>query len=244
MPAEAFWVSKFLGLGDVQFYHVDLTPRGGSADKALSWLDEDEHERWQRYVFDRSRRQFALCRSSVRSILCRQLDCRNDQLTFGFAEHGKPFALVAGAPVPISFNVSHSGRHGLVGITSKGRLGVDVEERIPPNDIDGISEFVFGPYEQSDIARATGNDKSHLFFTIWTLKEALIKALGTGFSLNPSRFEIPSAMRDGTGKSLFQFPHLPDVTWKLEDLGNADFAAAFAHELDQPPSGSEESADA
>ncbi len=235
MPADVSWVSTYRETGDVLVVHVDLTPKEDREDHALSWLDRDEMERWHRYRYERPRREFALCRAALRSLLCRRLGCRNEQLAFGAAGHGKPFALVDGAQASVSFNVSHSGRHGLVGIAPEGRLGVDVEERIPRFDIEGIGDFVFGPLERSDLARATESEKSRYFFNLWTLKEALIKALGTGFSLNPSLFEIPSDMRHGAKYGLFRFPHLPDVTWRLENLGNAEFAATFAHELDPVP---------
>ena len=70
-----------------------------------------------------------------------------------------------------------------------------------------------------------------LVLQFWTLKEALIKALGLGLSLDMSRFEIPQAMRHGETTSLFQFPQIPTVRWRLDDLGNDQFAAAIAHEL-------------
>ncbi|MCY3769240.1 MAG: 4'-phosphopantetheinyl transferase superfamily protein [Gammaproteobacteria bacterium] len=235
MPANVSWVRKFRETGDVAVIHVDLTPQEDRERHALSWLDDDEQVRWHRYRYDRPRREFALCRSALRSILCRRLDCKNAQLSFGTARHGKPFARIGGVPASISFNVSHSGKHGLVGIAPQGRLGVDVEERIPRIDLEGIGKMVFGPYEQRDLTLMGGSEKNHFFFALWTLKEALIKALGTGFSLDPSRFEIPSTMRRGARNSLFRFPHLPNVTWKLENLGNTDFAATIAHELDPAP---------
>ena len=108
-----------------------------------------------------------------------------------------------------------------------------MEERVTRLDLDGISEIVFSPGEQADFASVREPGKRHLFFTLWTLKEALIKALGTGFSLNPSRFEVPPAMRRAARKGMFRFPHMPDVEWRLENLGNPDFAAAIAYEPDQ-----------
>ena len=235
MPTNVSWVSEFCETGDVRVVHVDLTPQADCEAHALSWLGEDERDRWRRYRYNRPRREFALCRAALRSALCRQLDCRNSQLTFGATRHGKPFALTGGVPTSISFNVSHSGKHGLIGIAPQGRLGVDVEERTPRIDAEGIGKMVFGRYEQKDFSLAREDEKNHFFFMLWTLKEALIKALGTGFSLDPSRFEIPAAMRLGARNGLFRFPHLPTVTWKLENLGNPDFAATLAHELDPAP---------
>ncbi|MCE2452511.1 MAG: 4'-phosphopantetheinyl transferase superfamily protein [Nitrospinae bacterium] len=234
MSADAFdsWFRTFREIGDILVAHVDLTAHEEREAHAFTWLDEEERERWRRYKYDRPRREFALCRAALRSILCRRLDCKNKRLAFGALDHGKPFALLDGTEAPVSFNVSHSGNHGLIAIAPGGRLGVDVEERVARIDIDLMIESVFGPEEQAEFASLREREKRHLFFTLWTLKEALIKALGTGFSLNPSRFEIPSAMRQGARKGIFRFPHIPKVGWRLENLGNPDFAAAIAHESD------------
>ena len=62
------------------------------------------------------------------------------------------------------------------------------------------------------------------------MKEGLIKALGTGFSLNPSWFEVPAAMLLGVESARFRFPHLPKIQWQLHDLGGTRFAAATAYE--------------
>ena len=70
-----------------------------------------------------------------------------------------------------------------------------------------------------------------LFYRLWSLKEALIKALGTGFSLNPTRFEVPGPVLDGARSSDFRFPHSPESRWRLHDLGEPRFAAALAWRL-------------
>ena len=160
-----------------------------------------------------------------------RLGCRNEELAFGASSHGKPFALLHGKPAPISFNVSHSGQHGLIALAAEGRLGVDVEERVERRDLDGLIATVLGPDEQAELFTARGRRKLHLFFGLWTLKEALIKARGLGLSLHMSRFEVPAAMRRGAPTGLFRFPEMPAVRWRLEDLSNERFAAAVAHEL-------------
>ena len=231
LPDECWW-RPFRKTGSTAVFQVDLTPHAAREQAAVAWLDKQERVRWRRYPYARPRREFALCRTALRALLCGRLDCHNDELAFGAAQYGKPFALVNGVPVPISFNVSHSGAHGLIAFAAAGRIGVDVEERVTRRDLDDISQTVFTPGEREALAATSGERKVHLFFSLWTLKEALIKALGTGFSLDPSRFEIPSAMCRGLPTSIFRFPHLPAVGWRLENLGNTDFAAALAHELE------------
>ena len=213
--------------------HVDLTPHAAREAAALTALDEDERGRCQRYRHDGPRRRFALCRAALRAVLRSQLRCRNEELAFGASSHGKPFALVHGRPAPISFNVSHSGEHGLIAIAARGHLGVDVEERVERRDLDELIATVLGPDEQAELLTAGGRRKLHLFFRLWTVKEALIKARGLGLSLHMSTFEIPAAMRRGAATGLFRFPETPAVRWRLEDLSNEHFAAAVAHELQE-----------
>ena len=95
----------------------------------------------------------------------------------------------------------------------------------------GAIRTAFAPAEQAELAAARGARKAELFFRLWTMKEALLKALGVGLSLDTSGFEIPPSLRQGAPTSLFRFPHAPTVGWRLDNLGNADFAAAVAHEL-------------
>ncbi len=39
------------------------------------------------------RREFTLCRAVLRALLCRELGCGNEQLSFGVSDHGKPFEI-------------------------------------------------------------------------------------------------------------------------------------------------------
>lgn len=228
--AARCWWRFFREVGSATVIYVDLTPHAGREASSLSWLNEEERARWGQYPLPGPRRRFALCRAALRAGLCRQLGCSNKRLTFGSSSYGKPFALVDNVPATISFNLSHSGQHGLIAFAPQGRLGVDVEERIARRDFDDLSEAVFGPHERSIIAFARGCDKIRLFFRLWTIKEALIKALGMGFSFDVSRFEVPSALRQGR-VGIFRFPQLPEVCWRVEYIGNEEFSAAIAHEF-------------
>ena len=218
--------------GEATVIEVDLRQKAVRESDAFLWLDEHERSRWRRLLAGGPRRRFALCRAALRAVLCEKLACENERLAFDATGHGKPFALVDGAPASISFNVSHSGAHGLIACAPAGRLGVDIEVRTDRQDIDLLSEAVFGPTEQAELASTGGYAKTHLFFRLWTIKEALMKAHGAGFQLDASSFETPLDMLRGARKSKFRLPQLPGVAWRLEDLGNERFAAAIAHELD------------
>ena len=225
------WWRPFRRIGNVAVTYVDLSPHHSREADALGRLDEEEHSRWRRFQHPGPRRRFAFCRAALRALLCDRLGCENGQLAFAATRHGKPFAVVDGTPAAIGFNVSHGGRHGLIAVAPGGRLGVDVEERVPRRDLDGLVGIAFSPGEQADLAAAPGSRRLHIFYHIWTMKEALLKALGTGLTREMSGFEIPADLRRGEAKDPFRFPWMPEVGWRLADLGNEEFAAAIAHEL-------------
>ena len=233
--AERPWWSGFGVVDGITVIHVDLRPDPHREKEATTWLDRAETERLRRFRVERPRREFALCRAALRANLCNLLDCTNDRLSFGVHEHGKPFAVVEGRAAPLGFNVSHSAPHGLMAFASQGRprrrIGIDAEVWRAKRNFDGIGGKVFGPEERAALAVAQGDDKVRLFYRLWALKEALIKALGTGFSLDPSGFEVPSDMVRGVDRGTFHFPREPADTWRLACLGDARFAAALAHEV-------------
>ena len=197
------------------------------------WLNDDERMRARKFVHQGARRRYVLCRAALRTALCAELGCDNERLSFGEGEHGKPFALIDDMPAEISFNLSHSGRHGLIAIAPDGRVGVDVEDRADRRDFDRLIEEVFTPREQAELNRMRGRRRIVLFYKLWTIKEALIKALGTGFSLHPATFETPEMMRHGALTAVFRFPLMPATQWRVEYIGSESFAAAIAYEL--PP---------
>ena len=216
---------------------MDLAPHVPRETAALAWLDAAERSRRDRFRHDGHRRQYTFCRAALRAILCGRLGCANEVLSFGEEGRGKPVALLSGDPAPVRFNVSHSGIHGLIAVAMAGRLGVDVEERVPRRDLDALMAAVLTPDERAEIEAADGRERIGRFYGLWTIKEALVKALGTGLQLDLAGFEVPAAMRRGVTTGEFRFPHLPEVTWRVENLANEQFAAAVAHERDAARAG-------
>ena len=89
-----------------------------------------------------------------------------------YTHYGKPFISNSN----IDFNISHSGEYIILVISDRYRVGVDLEMRTPDIDASELGKVVFSDHEQNIVA--SNIDK---FLIIWTKKEALIKAHGTGF---------------------------------------------------------------
>ncbi len=228
------WWNLWRDVDGTTILHVDLAPDDARERRAAALLDEEEAARLGRILSARRRREFVLCRAALRVALAERLGCAARRLSFGYGEHGKPFAEMDGRRADAGFNVSHSGRHGLIALAAHDALGVDLEERVPRQDLDGIGSLVYGPAERRALARADGPEKVHLFYRLWSMKEALIKAVGAGFSLNPSAFEVPEPMLRGGRSGRFRFPHAPSDSWRLLDLGGEGFAAALAYRMRAP----------
>ncbi len=226
------WWKAFGSSGPVALFHVDLAGHSGHESIARQWLSDDERRRRRRFRYSGPARQYSLCRASLRAVLCSELGCENGDLTLGVSEYGKPFPLVRGVRVPVEFNISHSGAHGLLALSHEGRVGVDVEERRLRKNLDGLVESVFGPEERAILDGLGGTKWLDTFLLFWTVKEALAKAWGMGLRIDFSRFQTPRTIRRGAPVGVFRSPRLSNAAWRVEKVGNRDLAAAVAYEID------------
>jgi phosphopantetheinyl transferase len=119
-----YWTAK-----GVDVFCIDLGPHCASAERdAAAWLSWEERVHGQRFVCPQARRQFILCRASLRSLISERLGCRSLDIEISAGQHGKPNAMVRGQRVPLEFSISHSQNHGLIALSTEGAVGIDVEE--------------------------------------------------------------------------------------------------------------------
>lgn len=214
------------GAGAVSVHAVDLRPDDRVEANCLALLDQEERQRAERFKVARPRRQFVITRAALRLLLAARLGRAAATLAFATGPHGKPF-LAADGPAPLGFNVSHSGERALVAI-GPGALGVDIEDLARGGDLDLIAKGVFTATEQAALQARTGAERVALFFRLWTVKEALIKARGCGFAYHPARFEVPEALRAGASEATFTFPGEAAPLWRITDLSADGYAGALA----------------
>ena len=97
-------------------------------------------------------------------------------ITYEVGPHGKP--RLAGPVAAWDFNVSHAGEWVVVGLVRDAEIGVDVESLRRRVDVAAMAERVLSPSER-ELARAGG---AEAFLMLWSQKEALLKALGSGWA--------------------------------------------------------------
>ncbi len=123
----------------------------------------------------------------------------------GLTDHGRPVALgPGGRPVPaVHLSASHAGGLVVVAVTGAGPVGVDVE-RVGAATFDEFPRTVLTSREQRALTVVPETDQARWCTRLWTRKEALLKALGLGLTVDPSRVDVlgparwPEGLTDGT----------------------------------------------
>ena len=90
------------------------------------------------------------------------------------------------SPQGVCFNLSHSGGWTVAAV-SDGEVGVDVQQ-LKPVDMRLATRF-FTEEERRQIECA-GEGATELFYRFWTVKEAYLKALGTGLNRPLNSFTV------------------------------------------------------
>ncbi len=151
----------------------------------LGFLSEDEHLRAGRLRSPRSADRFTVTRGILRALLGRYLASRPERLVFAYGLHGKP-ELAGNLQAGLSFNVSHSGGLAVFAVANGFEVGVDIEEVHPVNDLEATASIFLSPDELAEFKAMPATEKLERFFVVWTCKEAILKALGAGFT-NPAK---------------------------------------------------------
>lgn len=153
-------------------------------------LSSDERERSDRFHFERDRNRFVVARGLLRTILGSYLNLTPAELRFKYSEHGKPSLADCPGDLNLTFNLAHSGRLVLFGITIQRAIGVDVEEIRDEIDTERIARRFFSARETRCLLSIPEQDRKAAFFYCWTRKEAFLKANGAGLSLPLDQFDV------------------------------------------------------
>jgi 4'-phosphopantetheinyl transferase len=150
-------------------------------------LNDAERTRAARFRFDRHRREYLAAHALTRTALSRAHPLPPGEWSYSINGYGKP------TPIPecgLRFNQSHSlelvvcllARAG-AGPEIAPEVGVDVEAHTRADQIVPLAPRVFSAAEQAQLNALSVADRLDRALSLWTLKEAYIKARGMGLSL-------------------------------------------------------------
>jgi 4'-phosphopantetheinyl transferase len=171
-----------LARDEVHVWKADLDASALQYSAIPQALSPDERERAAQFRFPRERERFAAGRGILRHILARYLHRRPAEIAFGYGRWGKP-ALAGDGGNDLRFNLAHAGGLALYAVTRGRAVGIDVERAEMRGDWVEVAPSVVSPNETRALLALPQEERMAAFFTIWTRKEAFLKARGDGLSM-------------------------------------------------------------
>ncbi len=186
-----------------------------------SLLSEKEIALAGRFRQEADRLRFTTGRQMLRLLGSQYLSVAPEEIVIFSERHQKP---VISSPLnqPFHFNISHSGEWVLIAFADS-ELGVDIEEIKTSFSFQTIIQDQFSEAERNFLYNSS--DPLHSFYNLWTRKEALLKAWGTG--LKEDLREIPCL--DG----MHELPSIKN-SWQLISFmmeGHYKAALAYAQQI-------------
>ncbi len=193
-PGTAIWLASL----------DDIAELGDPA--TILPASEWSHASSLRQPGDRAR--FIAGRVLLRHALTRAVDgdVQPSAWRFRLNENDKP--LMDNGFLPIPFNLSHVGSCAAVVIGKDHPVGIDIES-LAPEDRGDIALDALSERERARLDRVEEDRRATEFIRLWTVKEAVAKALGLGVSidfreitveLDPLRADVPAELT-GIGRA-------------------------------------------
>lgn len=172
--------------GDVSVVSFDTASWKDFQDEACGLLDADERGRAARFRFDGDRSAYVLSHALWRMVLAVSLERDPRELPLDFLPSGQPDL----PGTPLATSLSHSGPLVLVAVGSVRMLGVDLERWPPRFSLDDLLPSICAPGEAEVLRPLPRVPRERALLQLWTRKEALLKAFGTGLAQTPASFGV------------------------------------------------------
>jgi 4'-phosphopantetheinyl transferase len=218
-----------LSQDSIQVWIVRVT--GQSVERWRPVLSESEWGRAMRFRMPADQARFAVTRGVLRTLLAGYLQVPGNSIEFGENDYGKPVVERG-----IEFNVAHSGDYGLLAFANNIDVGVDVERIVGDKVVGDLARRVLSKSEYERFSLLAESERTTTFFQIWTLKEAVLKGIGSGLSIAPECIEVsfyPDEPRL-LSCSAKEIGAVDEWTVRSLAIGEDNYAAAIAVKCKMP----------
>lgn len=175
------------GLGstevDIWFTGIGKTARWGQTDV----LSREDWAEANRFLASPARSEFTCSRAILRRVLSAYAAVPAGDWMFTRDSFGRP--RIDHPQIGTHFSLSHSGGGVLIGISRSPFVGVDMELARVDWSVSEIVDEIFSPQEMLGWAL---QPTPELLLSAWTMKEAVLKGLGTGLQTSPRRVHLCS----------------------------------------------------
>lgn len=175
----------------VTVWSWDLDADFPSDEAAEALLSAGEIARSRRLATSVFRRRFVAGRARLRSLLGQHLGIAPEAVLFAEGEFGKPSVVQAPG---LQFSLSHSENRAMLALSDTLVVGADIE-RVREIAVLDLARRYFHRNEVAVVESMPDRDsRLRAFYATWVLKEAVVKALGTGLSIPLDSFEVSIAV--------------------------------------------------
>jgi len=162
---------------------IDQTSAG---DRAFleTLLSEDERQAALALRFEEDRAAYVAAHALARALLAARTGRAARDWAFRAGLHGKPRPIARPGEPDIRLNLSHTRGLAAVALCVGREIGVDVEWMGQPAPFE-VAEQIFAPAERDLLDAHRPDERPEVFYRLWTLKEAYLKATACGLARAP-----------------------------------------------------------
>ncbi len=182
-------VFKTLSPDTAHIWHFDLRQYVASGFSSI--LSADEAERAENFRFRKDELSYRFRRSILRSLLSGYLECRPEDISFTYGPQGKPGVCTEESRQRIQFNMSTSDGICVLVFSTNTVVGIDVEKILPLKDCEQLLQIFATDREQRHLHHLHRTERLSEFYRLWTIKEAVLKSVGCGFSTPGTSVAVP-----------------------------------------------------
>jgi phosphopantetheinyl transferase len=155
-------------------------------------LDDTEREQlgylgWRRRGEARPQDESLFGRAIARMLVSTVVGVPLQDVGVVLAPGGKPTAVLPVPAAPPWFSLAHGGGYVAAAVSTRGRIGVDIEPCRPWEP--AVLKRVFAPTDVERVTELEGLERDHAFARLWTMAEAFAKATGEGLRALLCRFD-------------------------------------------------------
>ncbi len=164
----------------VWFFRTDVALDNDQLAACLSQLSTDEKQRYQRFFYKEDKQSYLISHVLLRNTLSKYVDVPASQWLFICNQHGKPEVKKLRELPEIEFNITHTKGLCACVVGMDAEVGVDAENINRQCNYKKLAQRMFSADENALLD--SSDEPSVQFYKYWTLREAYVKALGTGLS--------------------------------------------------------------
>lgn len=151
----------------------------------LKYLSFERRIRINNYLKTADKKRSLIAELLIRKITYEKMGIPTEKIKISYNPYGKPYI---DNIRHYKFNISHA-ENFVVMAVGRSKVGVDIEIMKQCDMAVGKRFFTNSEYDYI-ISQKNEQDRMEAFYTIWTLKESYVKAIGKGMGISFNTFEF------------------------------------------------------